>query len=58
MNNTVSDNEDDEEDDNHLCLKCKNVINGIDNYVQHRKSKCGSSTGQVSKCMLCNLAAD
>ena len=37
------DNNDDlEEDDNHFCMKCKTVISGIQNYIQHRRSKCAS----------------
>lgn len=37
------DNNDDlEEDDNHFCMKCKTVISGIENYIQHRRSKCAS----------------
>ncbi|KAF5307075.1 hypothetical protein FQR65_LT07134 [Abscondita terminalis] len=29
------------EDDTHYCLKCHSTIIGLDNYVSHRKSKCG-----------------
>ncbi|XP_024082639.1 zinc finger protein 14 isoform X2 [Cimex lectularius] len=34
------DNSDDEED-THFCLKCHMTITGLENYVEHRKSKCG-----------------
>ena len=30
----------DEEDDNHFCMRCKRIISGISNYIQHRKQKC------------------
>ena len=57
---TESDNKDDKDDDSHLCMKCKNIIIGIDNYVLHRKSKCGTIRNvQVRKfIILSNLAAD
>lgn len=57
---TERDNENDVDDDSHLCVKCKNIIIGIDNYVLHRKSKCGSIRNvQVRKCIiLSNSAAD
>ncbi|RXG60876.1 PR domain zinc finger protein 14 [Armadillidium vulgare] len=28
------------EDDKHLCIRCKNTIIGLDNYVLHRKNEC------------------
>lgn len=31
----------DEDDDTHFCLKCHATITGLDNYIAHRKSKCG-----------------
>ena len=57
---TERDNQDDVDDDSHLCVKCKNIIIGIDNYVLHRKSKCCSIRDiQVRKCIiLSNSAAD
>ena len=56
---TESDNKDDDDDDSHLCMKCKNIVIGIDNYVLHRKSKCGSVRNvQVRNIKLSNLAAD
>lgn len=32
---------DDFDDDTHYCLKCHLTIIGLDNYIQHRKTKCG-----------------
>ncbi|KAF4533550.1 hypothetical protein B566_EDAN001035 [Ephemera danica] len=32
----------DEDEDSHLCLKCNLTIIGLDNYVLHRRSKCGA----------------
>ncbi|KAF5278379.1 hypothetical protein FQA39_LY05868 [Lamprigera yunnana] len=32
----------DYEDDTHYCLKCHVTIIGLDNYVDHRKTKCGT----------------
>lgn len=29
-----------EDDDTHYCLRCRSTIQGLDNYVQHRKEKC------------------
>lgn len=31
----------DDDDDNHLCIKCNATIIGLDNYVKHRKQNCG-----------------
>ncbi|CAH2085992.1 unnamed protein product [Euphydryas editha] len=31
----------DDDDDNHLCIKCNATIIGLDNYVTHRKQGCG-----------------
>lgn len=31
----------DDDDDNHLCIKCNATIVGLDNYVKHRKQGCG-----------------
>ena len=41
----MADNSTDEpdDDDNHYCIKCKSVIAGIDNYVNHRKQKCNET---------------
>ncbi|VVC98674.1 unnamed protein product [Leptidea sinapis] len=35
----LSPHEDD--DDTHLCIKCNATVIGIDNYVKHRKERCG-----------------
>ncbi|KAL0894299.1 hypothetical protein ABMA27_014297 [Loxostege sticticalis] len=35
---------DDDDDDNHLCIKCNATIVGLDNYVKHRKERCGKNT--------------
>lgn len=32
---------DDDDDDTHLCIKCNSTIIGLDNYVKHRKDRCG-----------------
>jgi hypothetical protein len=32
---------DDDDDDSHLCIKCNITIVGLDNYVKHRKQRCG-----------------
>ncbi len=29
-----------EEEDSHYCLRCRSTIQGLDNYVQHRREKC------------------
>ena len=42
MTSEGDNNDDLEEDDNHFCMKCKTVISGIQNYIQHRRSKCAS----------------
>ncbi|XP_022124292.2 zinc finger protein 90 [Pieris rapae] len=31
----------DDDDDNHLCIKCNATIVGLENYVKHRKQRCG-----------------
>lgn len=31
-----------DDDDTHICLKCHITISGLDNYVSHRKSGCGT----------------
>lgn len=36
----------DEEDDTHYCLRCHSTIRGLDNYVTHRKTKCGKQATQ------------
>ena len=28
------------DEDDHYCLKCKNVIRGLSHYIEHRKAKC------------------
>ncbi|XP_065340809.1 zinc finger protein Xfin-like [Cloeon dipterum] len=30
-----------DDDDTHFCLKCQNTVVGLDNYILHRRSKCG-----------------
>ena len=40
--------EDDEDADDHFCLKCKAVVRGLENYVQHRKLGCRTAPAQVS----------
>ncbi|KAK5644831.1 hypothetical protein RI129_006131 [Pyrocoelia pectoralis] len=37
------------EDDTHYCLKCHSTIIGLDNYVTHRKSKCGKEPANDEK---------
>ncbi|XP_028167520.1 zinc finger protein 729-like [Ostrinia furnacalis] len=34
---------DDDDDDSHLCIKCNATIVGLDNYVKHRKERCGKN---------------
>ncbi|KAM3961302.1 LOW QUALITY PROTEIN: uncharacterized protein ACR2FA_004639 [Aphomia sociella] len=36
---------DDDDDDNHLCIKCNTTIIGLDNYVKHRKQRCQKKSG-------------
>ncbi|XP_049867436.1 zinc finger protein 43 [Pectinophora gossypiella] len=31
----------DDDDDSHLCIKCNSTIVGLDNYIKHRKERCG-----------------
>ena len=33
-----------EEDDEHFCMKCKTIVRGIENYVEHRKVRCSRNT--------------
>lgn len=42
--------DDDDEDDTHLCIKCKSTIVGLENYINHRKNICGNrpSTNSVT----------
>lgn len=40
---------DDDGDDNHLCIKCNATIEGLDNYINHRKQRCGKSKNEQSK---------
>ena len=48
--------ETDEEDDNHFCMKCKTVIIGLENYIEHRKQKCSSQViFLVSNRELCKI---
>lgn len=35
---------DDDDDDTHLCIKCNTTIVGLDNYVKHRKERCGKKS--------------
>lgn len=32
-----------EEEDTHYCLRCRATINGLDNYIHHRRQKCQSN---------------
>lgn len=49
MNCEVSNTADDDDDaDDHFCLKCKAVVRGLENYVQHRKLGCCTAPAQVS----------
>ncbi|XP_053625729.1 zinc finger protein 91-like [Plodia interpunctella] len=34
----------DDDDDTHLCIKCNATIVGLDEYVKHRKQRCGNIT--------------
>ncbi|XP_014365261.2 zinc finger protein 184 isoform X2 [Papilio machaon] len=38
---------DDDDDDNHLCIKCNATIVGLDNYVEHRKQRCGKNKSET-----------
>lgn len=38
-----------DDDDTHICLKCRTTIHGLDNYVAHRKSRCGGQTPDHAK---------
>ncbi|CAG5050941.1 unnamed protein product [Parnassius apollo] len=38
---------DDDEDDNHLCIKCNATIVGLDNYIKHRKERCGKNKSET-----------
>ncbi|XP_013195438.1 zinc finger protein Xfin [Amyelois transitella] len=41
---------DDDDDDTHLCIKCNATIVGLDEYVKHRKQRCGKmSKNETSK---------
>lgn len=44
----LSPREDDDED-NHLCIKCNATIIGLDNYIKHRKERCGKIKSDTSK---------
>ncbi|KAJ2953048.1 hypothetical protein O0L34_g7439 [Tuta absoluta] len=35
---------DDDDDDSHLCIKCNSTIVGLENYIKHRKERCGKKT--------------
>ena len=35
----------DDDLDEHFCLKCKTTIQGLENYVDHRKRKCEDMVG-------------
>ncbi|GJQ71756.1 hypothetical protein Trydic_g11449 [Trypoxylus dichotomus] len=39
----ISEMIEDFDDDTHYCIKCHATIIGLDNYVSHRKSKCGQN---------------
>ena len=36
----INGHENDEDEDEHLCIKCKMTIKGIENYIFHRKNEC------------------
>ncbi|XP_072943469.1 uncharacterized protein [Epargyreus clarus] len=38
---------DEDDDDSHLCIKCNATIVGIDNYVKHRKERCGKLKNEM-----------
>ncbi|RVE51559.1 hypothetical protein evm_003829 [Chilo suppressalis] len=40
---------DDDDDDSHLCIKCNTTIVGLDNYVKHRKQRCGKISKTENK---------
>lgn len=48
----------DDEDDTHYCLKCHSTIKGLENYVSHRKTKCGKTTTQQPESQSAPLKAD
>ncbi|KAG6463623.1 hypothetical protein O3G_MSEX013976 [Manduca sexta] len=39
----------DDDDDNHLCIKCNATIIGLDNYIKHRSQRCGKLKNDVAK---------
>ncbi|XP_068629882.1 oocyte zinc finger protein XlCOF7.1-like [Battus philenor] len=38
---------DDDDDDNHLCIKCNATIVGLENYIKHRKQRCGKTKSET-----------
>ncbi|KAJ0180800.1 hypothetical protein K1T71_004204 [Dendrolimus kikuchii] len=41
--------QDDDCDDNHLCIKCNATIEGLDNYITHRKQRCRKIKNEPQK---------
>ncbi|XP_052864120.1 zinc finger protein 184 [Anopheles cruzii] len=37
------------DDDTHLCIKCGSTVEGIENYIKHRKVNCSNQTQQQPK---------
>ena len=48
----LNDHENDEDEDAHLCIKCKMTIKGIENYIFHRKSDCSVAIDGVRTIVL------
>ena len=44
--------ENDEDEDAHLCIKCKMTIKGIENYIFHRKNECSMAKDKVRTIVL------
>ena len=49
--------ENDEDEDAHLCIKCKMTIKGIENYIFHRKNECSVAIDWVRIIVLYERAA-
>ena len=39
--------ENDENEDEHFCIKCKMTIKGLENYIFHRKNECSIAIDRV-----------
>ena len=44
--------ENDDDEDTHLCIKCKMSIKGIENYILHRKNECSMAINRVRTIVL------